>query len=467
MDSLDLEGLFWPVDAPAARIPGRLRFDVEHGAELDLFGAFQGLEGMMTDESIPVRILGVAGKKVLTLDNCYPSGSKLETPGIYRERYRPSLILAGAHFEESEPLEFSAVTVRTRHLEHWVGQSGIVLEMTEQTDSREIAQIRLTHTPLGKSMVSSSPYDVELGFTWRLRGDHVVESVVEQGCYLRLTSPDRRPLDAFLKAAMSLQHLITLGVDSSAPIESLGFWHPDITRQIADKVIHETIHLYAQLQGSDVSPSSRTPHRHDMLFSFNDIGGLEGIGRWIQAAEKLEPVVGALLSHRYVPRMYTDNRLQNLVFAAEALHRLEFRNNVLPRAEFRERLREISAAVPEEYRLWLREQLQYSNEPHLKQRLLDLADYAGNSFTRLVGDVAGWANAVKDARNQSVHLTPRRRRVSSKRPSLYLLCESAYFLVALCVLRKSGVSEATLAGVEQHHRYTWLADQLALTFGSR
>jgi hypothetical protein len=46
-------------------------------------------------------------------------------------------------------------------------------------------------------------------------------------------------------------------------------------------------------------------------------------------------------------------------------------------------------------------------------------------------------------------------------PSLHLLSESVYFLVALCLLRECGASDATLAKIQQHQRFIWLAGRLA------
>lgn len=115
--------------------------------------------------------------------------------------------------------------------------------------------------------------------------------------------------------------------------------------------------------------------------------------------------------------------------------------------------------MPKEHQSWLREQLQYSNEPRLKQRLLRLAGHAGATFEALVRDVDRWTDLVKDARNRSVHRT--RQREATDGPSLHLLSESAYFLVALCLLRECGASDETLAKLQRHQRFIWLGGQVA------
>lgn len=304
MKGLDLEGVFWPAANPDDRTAGRLTFDVSAGGQLDLIGSFGSIDRIFAEQDEPLRILGIGGKRLLTLDDCMKAGSTFETPGIYRERYRPGIILSGAHFDAGEELNFSAVAVQLRHLSHWIERSGVVLEMTEDAAAHEITEIRLTHTPIDMATTATALGQLELGFTWSLRGDHIVESTIEQGCYLRMQPPDVLSLDELVKACMALQHLVTLGVDASAPITSVSLWHPDVAHTLpSGRIVKDTIDVYAQLQGGDVPSDDRHRLVHDMLFTFSDLGGLAGVARWIEVASKFESVVGALLSHRYMPRM--------------------------------------------------------------------------------------------------------------------------------------------------------------------
>jgi hypothetical protein len=158
--------------------------------------------------------------------------------------------------------------------------------------------------------------------------------------------------------------------------------------------------------------------------------------------------------------MYGENRLQTAVFAAETFDRLRFSNQVLPKAIARMRVREILTGTPEAHRPWLRTQLQHSNEPRFKDRLLRLAEHAGATFDALVGNVSTWARAVTDTRNRSVVHRNSAREPEGLAWSLYLLSESVYFLVALCLLRECEAPEMTVQKVQEHRRFMWLAEQL-------
>jgi Apea-like HEPN/ApeA N-terminal domain 1 len=359
------------------------------------------------------------------------------------------------------PLSFVAITVAMRHLEQWIGQSSVRVDMRIDDASNEIADTTLTIKPIKPSTVATALGELKLEFSWRLGGDHLVESTVRQDCTLRLQPASPVSLDELLKPCLALQHLVTLGVDETAPITALRLAHSEHTRVLpSGEVLHTPIDVYARLEGGDTPVSERRRLPHGMLFTFDDLGGLPAVARWLDVSTRFGPVTGALLGHRYLPRMYGENRLQNAVFAAETFDRLRFPNHVLPKADFRARVDAVVAPVPEDLRTWLREQLRYSNEPRLRDRLKRLADHAGSPFATLVGDVDAWVTLVARTRNQAVV-----HRNSAKEPeglawSLYLLSESAYFLVALCLLRECGAPVATIAKIPGHRRSQWLSEQL-------
>jgi hypothetical protein len=461
MKPLDVDGHFWLAARPEEQIAGRLTFDVSNGAELNLIGSFDEPDRTFGKRLPPRRILGVAGKQLLTLDECTDFGSSIEIPGTYRQRYRPETIFAGAHFSDDEPLEFSAITVSVRHLEHWIGRSAVRSEITKADASGEISEMRLMLTPIEPSTVSTSQGELELGFRWGLRGDHFVESTVTQACYLRLHTQAPTSFRQLVKACMALQHVVTLGVDVTAPITALRVWHPQRSRtHPSGEILHEPIDVYTRLHGGDAPEAERARMPHEMLFTFDDLGGLPAVTRWLDVSVRLEPVVGALLSHRYVPQLYAENRLQNAVFAAETFDRLRFPNEALPVAEAQARVDEILAAAPSAHREWLRGQLEYSNEPRFRRRLLRLAEHAGEAFRTLVHDVKAWAAAVTNTRNRAVVHRNTAHEPEGLPWSLYLLSESTYFLVVLCLLRECVAPEATLLKVQEHRRFRWLAEQL-------
>ena len=335
MEELDVDGLFWLVRNPEDTVAGHLRFDAKNGAELALIGSFSTPGDR---EAEAVRIHGIAGKKRLTLDGCSRVREAFEVPGIYRETYYAAVILAGAHFDEEQPLAFSALHLRFRHLEQWIGKTG--LEYTFDEISEGVMQTRITHTTLKKSSVHTSLGELELAFPHEFKIPLLGETTFKETCVLSLRTREPLSLEDAFEACAAIQHLITIGVDAPIPATSMSLSHPDFVRTLPNgKVIHDEIKLYTQFRGSDVQSDTRSIHPAEMMFSFDDIGGLDGIASWLKTAARFEPVIGSLLSHWYLPTMYTDNRFLNIVIAAEAMERIRTgRQNI----DFREGLESLA-----------------------------------------------------------------------------------------------------------------------------
>ena len=146
------------------------------------------------------------------------------------------------------------------------------------------------------------------------------------------------------------------------------------------------------------------------------------LAKWLDVTDKYQLVIDALLSPQYRPPWYTEHRFFDAITATETLARI-------------------------------RRQEEHINRHKLRQ----LAHEAGAEFKTLVGDVDQWTDLVIDARRDNlVHRGLR----EGKHPPLRLYADSLYFLVILCLLRECGVSDDTLANIQKHRRFQFLAKEL-------
>ncbi|RHW23299.1 hypothetical protein D0Z08_30640 [Nocardioides immobilis] len=169
----------------------------------------------------------------------------------------------------------------------------------------------------------------------------------------------------------------------------------------------------------------------------------------------------ALMTVRYGRVGYLENRFQNVVGAAEALHRVRFPNELRPREEYRAFKRMLVKHVPSEHQQWLHSQLQYSNEPRLLQRLRDLVAMGGEQAEALVGDVSTWSEEVRDVRNGFVHEPARNSPVSSER--VHYLSESLYFVLVLDLMRECGYDREVSQSIGNHRQVEWVKERLRAT----
>ena len=432
MKDVDLVGNFWLAHKPERKVAGRLTFKDTDGLELSLIGSLHDpeevlarqtgprinvtLEELFGSNSEPVRILGDTNNGVVTLENCLRKSGTFTLIGIPRvpqEVYYSEMALLGAQFEEGEPFVFNRVTLNIQNLEHWIGLPAASIELDYDETSNEIAQVRIIGTPRKKKTAKTSLGEIDLSFGSTLVGDQIVESAIKQKCALELRFPMSQTLKDILGLCTSLQDLVTIGTGVPVRINEISLMRTGEDRRID---------FVSQLTGGAGQERNKSPHPSEMVFSFGGIGGLEGVARWLDVAEKYRIVIGALLSPQYRPPWYTEHRFFDAITATETLARI-------------------------------RRGGEHINRHKLKQ----LAHEAGTEFKSLVGDVERWIDLVWDARRD--YLVHRGSR-EDQRPPVHLYADSLYFLVVLCLLRECGVTDATLANIQNHRRFQFLAEEL-------
>ena len=408
---LDIIGSFWPATRPERRVPGRLTFDHDNGRRLELCGTFHdlqevidkalakqegqvpiGISELLGLDSPPIRILGDTTEGRVTLDRCLGAQSTYHVPLVFR----------GAHFLDNEPLQFEAARFDILHIEKWIGKSSLDRSSSVRKDSNQVEQIHIFCTPVGDTTVEMPSGQLRLAFEYQLSGDHIVESTIKQNCVLELRFTNPVPIDEVFEIHDALQALISIGVSAPVRVEAR---------------VRSVDRGWVQVQGSSFGTKDdrnevRNVRPFDRLFTYDDLGGLSGIGLWLTKSKKFRLVIGLLMSRWNAPNLYGELQFFNMVTAAETFARI---------------------------------QCQKQNFDFSK-KLKMLANNAGAPFRSVVDDVSKWANLVVRIRNNNV--VHRGLRNNPDGEVLYWLTGSLYILVVLCLLRECKVPEENLPNPE-------------------
>ena len=414
METLDIDGLFWLASEPEDKVAGRLTYGDENGAELDLIGSFSGITDFEKIFGDSVRIQGVAGSKLLTLDGCHQSSQSLSFPGFVRERYYVSSTFVGAHFSHGESLEFVSIRLSMDHLRAWVGKTGTHVDITPSDDSKGISKVVITHESLEKMTGFSHIGELEISFPVRFHPNDSGKTWIMQNCEFGTRFSNHLSLGDVIQFCAAIQDLVTIAVDAPATVTGL-------TLETSN---NESVEMYARLRGNQVQAKTRDVRPAEMMFTFDHIGGLSGIAGWLEVSQRYGAVIGSLLGHWYLPSLYEENRFLNVAIAAEAVERIRTQEQDL------------------------------KFQPALER----LAENAGDTFEALVDDVKSWSRELVRVRvNQIVH---RGLRGDIDGSRLYDLTESLYYLVVLCLLKECGVPENAFSNIKQHQRFRQLARRL-------
>lgn len=419
VESLDVDGLFWLVDKPDDRVAGRLRFDPAEGARLALIGKFKDF--VPSGRNPPVRMNAVAGGRSFTLENCHFAGLKVEYPGggqkgLTRHEYQSDLLLAGLHWDGGAPLEFRNVLLHVRYLEQWLDQLSSYPSGYDGR-SRNPPLIVAAFDKLERQAVVRSAFG-ELGLTYgrATSGDRFLETVIQQNFFFDFRLAKARPLDQVLDFCWLLQDLVTLGCDSPSAMTDLAVEHP---QQASDKSVTEKvpIKVYTRSIGNYAAGPRGGSSHSKMLFTFSDLGGIEGIAKWLQVASRYRIAVGALVGNLYAESPYVESRFFNACTAAEALRRIQLGNQSL----------------------------------NLSKELPVLAQQAGDAFRELVGDVGKWAKRVVRIRDNIV--VHRGLRGGASAYEVDWLADLLHLLVVLCLLGECGAQKMAEERVRHCERF--------------
>lgn len=395
MDGFEYEGVFWLADEPSRQAVGRLTYKPTEGASLDLLGSLdEEVQALQTMNVVGPgrRIVGAAGGKEVTLDGCVIRNTHIQSPGILRQEYYVPMVFTGVQLDADDALNFDKVTVSFDHLPFWINRNNFSFSIDTDVpnDLTTVTKYVVTSEVPPKESERTGQTEVELGYSSSVGGDRFTEMHVTQRPSLSLAYPERRALLDILADVSGLQDLVTLGMGAPAVLAEVALRRSDIARQTPDG---RTVLIPVQAYWSNIAERVRVakPSDKDMLFSFGQADGLRTIAKWVQFSRDYRLVLGLLLSEQYAPQMYEENAFANAISAAETFHRMRFENEIVPTPEFKSRKRKMGKAVKKalgpKARDWLNQQLAFSNEPRLRKRLVDVANYAGPNLSDLVGDV--------------------------------------------------------------------------------
>lgn len=266
---------------------------------------------------------------------------------------------------------------------------------------------------------------LELQFPYQLTPDPF-DPTIRQFAAITIEFHALVRLEEAIAPCAALQDLVTIGLDSPAAITHVSLTHTDVEREMTDgRIMPDPIELHERLRGGQIVQKERNPHPVTMLFTFDHIGGLDGVAKWLRVTRKFNPVVGTLLGHQYLPSIHIENRFMNVVIALEALERI-------------------------------REQKQHVK---LKAALCRAVEYAGTIGSDLVGCSKRWAKEVQDVRVLNVVHRGLNEDMNVLR--MYELSESIYILTVINLLQECGIDQSMLSNIRSHDRYRLAAEGLA------
>lgn len=441
-EATELQGRWWLPDHLDHRVFGTLKWDCAGGGTLHLEDELRPVvwkDNVLADGSVqkyrddrgdtqrryPL-ILGQTDNRAFTLlDASRLSVRELGTAGSV-ERVHVNRFLDGAWFDDPDELRVDRVIVDLRHLTGWVNHSGLDVDYRFDEPEDDVFAV-ISATTLPAFNTDHNGGSVRLAQRLHETGDRIHLLGVKQDWSLRLIQPEPEPLQGFMGTASDFQDLLTIAVGDAAAFERVVVQHPDLPqRSLAGTPIanwREDIAYHARW--SIHSKPGDPVKKHDLYFTFDDLGSIEGVGRWLATADNYRTELGRVMATRYSDDMYLEDRIMNVSAALDSF---------------------------DMHRRGTGKWVEYS------KRVRRCVDLAGQPFLDLIAtDPTRWVRTVVDTRDDLAHHRERFRVDGSI--GEHLLSEQLFWLFAICMLRVADAPSAVFESIGRHAQFRWLTER--------
>ena len=410
MDNEKEQGLFWLPDDPEEKVAGVVTLNAAGGTVLTAYGKLGefGIEARKQEA-----IHGLLAGSHIKLVNCLATNQRmsLETSPPDETTWHCQFAFRGSDYRGDVPKRIKSVEAVIELLGGWApGFEGIKI-------SQDCLSLSWPASQPGQS-ASWDLGDVgihqEILPSWRYARYGVETAAVTAHTSARVAFNQPQSWETVTHVVLCLQALVSIAKGEAVHVERTFIVEegsPDARLGASyNRVLH---------RGALQIP-------HSELFTMDELGGVEGIARWLNVLCDQETLITALLVDRYRQPPFITDRTGHLLAACEAYQRHRM-------ADPSKRIRNLRAEVID-----------------------PMLDQAGRSFGEWIGDRQQWKGTVSDVRNNyGVGHLQGYGSGTSAQPDFHLINEQIYLLVVLCLLSECTVSEDVKYKVVERMRSDW------------
>ena len=401
-------GLFWLRDDEDRKLWGTLYVNEVNESRLETFGSLID----PAEETLHTIVGQIkSGQDWVTLIDCLPTNTQNWCPlrdGETDWSHQTCLVnkvVEGIGFEKGEEIAFEQATLSISSLPKWANPNIVKLDYGQRTIRPIRVNISIAERADETTKVSFRGEEVKISLRFLEKRESgrrgvITRILVEDHCLLIIEGSDgkKMSLDSNLSVAKAVLDLLSICCNETPTVTSFSA-HQDKSNPRPAK-------LYVRMRGYDAE--MKEGYAYPAL-SLEDLGGIEGVARWIEVAEKYGAAVELLTSNWYNEKAYAEDALSRIYAAVEGL--LSRKNN-------RNRANMNSA------------------------ELAKFVEEAIPSFSSITNRTSEeWAERVKEIRDQKIsHSDPISTVVTDGR-TMHVMTNVLYIAGASFLLREMGMGE--------------------------
>lgn len=454
MAGFEHQGVWWEPKHPERQRVGTLTFDEHEGATLTLIVPPDNSGFKPPLESYELLHGRSTSGERISLLKCFDQS----TMGSFGEQPRPievfaNEVIVGFHCDSTDPL-LGTVSATFRHLQPWLGKSGIEIE--PPTSPRDISLRYKSSPPL--VLHEDDRYTVAFTSGWTGSLSHAAVTIRE-GFHVEVKGKAPARLSELRRVLSACADLLSVFCQRYCAMDELVLLPPAVESQPRQLGTHHAVPIYND-RGKSYSPvdtlvpatalAGRLPH----MFS-----------RFIAQAETLHDVRALYLSGVYGGG-FLENKLIALTQSAEAFHRRFCSGEYMSGEAFAAAvLPPLEAALPTSlgagHRASLLARLAYGHEFSQRKRIGELFKTHGETLKVLARDPMAFVGPMTDHRNAFTHFPVPSEAASPAAKNVDKVLRYNFLLKLLlegCLLQAAGLLPDEISTLAQgSHRHKQLA----------
>ena len=177
--------------------------------------------------------------------------------------------------------------------------------------------------------------------------------------------------------------------------------------------------------------------------------------------KEIEPIINLFLESFYsINEKFNENKFLNMIHALETFHRRLRKNNVLNKKDFKLKISSILFAVPEEQKDWLKERLNFANEPTLNSRLTELIseiiDY--KIIQKIIVNENIFIKQIRDTRNYYTHYNSSLEKKALKGSNLYYSTMKLRVILIIHLLLLLGLKKEAIEKIIERNEHKYFSN---------
>ena len=432
MKNFEADGSWFLPDNPDRGVAGRITYSSERGLQLSLHGYL----GSTTDEEYgAVHGLLYTGEKI-TLMNCLRTS--LSFGEATRSSWVAEIAMVGDHVADQESARFDELHVTYSGLDFWLGRSGLVVD-PHPTDCMLLVKYdRVPPIELFSDGSTKIVADFQESCEYKR-----TRATVEQQARILISSATDGSFRSLDNIATRLQEFLALACGQAVEV-----------LEVEGIVGSTSVRVYYE----PVRRASKPFSERAVCLRWSPQVSCQ-IGQWLSRYDLSLPAYALYFGFLYNPGTYAEEKFLSMARALEAYHRCTRNNNDIEPTAHEKRLSEIMDSAPAAHSKWLKDRLQFSNEPTLRKRLTDLASDTANVLFTDMKKVKKATSSIVSARNGITH--PDGLRKQSGESLVYHTEWMKLFLEQL-MFAELGMTpdqvKATLGQGDTRNRLDWLTE---------